>query len=55
LQDIRQRVTTKAWEAEVSPLLKAVARERLLKTQLAGEKSLADAVMICELWKLAVA
>jgi hypothetical protein len=35
-------------------LLEAVARERLAKTQQAG-KSLAGAVMICELWELAVA
>jgi hypothetical protein len=31
----------------------AVARERLLKTQQAG-KCLAGAVVICELWRLAV-
>jgi hypothetical protein len=36
-------------EVEESPLLEAVARKRL-----AG-KSLAGAVMICELWRLAVA
>jgi hypothetical protein len=41
-------------ESEESPLLKAVTRERLVKTQLA-EKGLADAVVICELWRLAVA
>jgi hypothetical protein len=34
--------------------LKAVARERLVKTQQAG-KGLADAVVICELWRLVVA
>jgi hypothetical protein len=34
-------------EAEESPLLEAVTRERLVKTQQAG-KRLADAVMICE-------
>jgi hypothetical protein len=41
-------------EAEESPLLEAVAREGLVKTQQAG-KGLADAVVICELWRLAVA
>jgi hypothetical protein len=41
-------------EAEESPLLEAVARERLVKTQQAG-KGLAGAVVICELWRLAVA
>jgi hypothetical protein len=37
-----------------SPLLEAVARERLAKTQQAG-KGVAVAVVICELWRLAVA
>jgi hypothetical protein len=41
-----------ASEVEKSPLLEAVARERLVKTQQA-EKSSADAVVICELWRLA--
>jgi hypothetical protein len=41
-------------EAEESPLLEVVAGKRLVKTQQAG-KGLAGAVMICELWKLAVA
>jgi hypothetical protein len=41
-------------EAEESPLLEAIAREWLVKTQQAGEGS-AGAVMICELWRLAVA
>jgi hypothetical protein len=41
-------------EAEDSPLLAAVTRERLVKTQEAG-KSLAGAVVICELRRLAVA
>jgi hypothetical protein len=41
-------------EAEESPLLEAFARERLVKTQQ-GEKGLACAVVICELWKLATA
>jgi hypothetical protein len=35
-------------------MLEAVARERLLKTQQAG-KFLAVAVVICEVWKLAIA
>jgi hypothetical protein len=39
---------------EGSPLLEAVTRERLVKTQQAG-KGLAGAVVICELWRLAVA
>jgi hypothetical protein len=41
-------------EAEESPLLEAVARERLVKTQEVG-KYLAGAVLICELWRLAMA
>jgi hypothetical protein len=41
-------------QAVESPLLEAVAREQLLKTQ-AGKKGLACAVAICELWRLAVA
>jgi hypothetical protein len=41
-------------EAEKSTQLEAVARERLVKTTQAG-KSLADAVVICELWRLSVA
>jgi hypothetical protein len=40
-------------EAEESPLLEAVARDQLVKTQQA-EKGLADAVVICELWRFAV-
>jgi hypothetical protein len=40
-------------EAEQSPLLEAVTRERLMKTQQAG-KGLAGTVVICELWWLAV-
>jgi hypothetical protein len=35
-------------------MFKAVAREQLVKTQQAG-KGLAGAVVICELWSLAVA
>jgi hypothetical protein len=46
--------TTLAREAEESPLLKSVARERLVKTQQA-EKGLASAVVICKLRRLAVA
>jgi hypothetical protein len=41
-------------EAEESPLLEAATREQLVKTQQAG-KELADAVEICELWRLTVA
>jgi hypothetical protein len=41
-------------EAEESSLLKAVTRERLVKTQQA-EKGLSDTVVICELWRLVVA
>jgi hypothetical protein len=41
-------------EAEEFPLLAAVARERLVKTQQAG-KRLAVAAVICELLRLAVA
>jgi hypothetical protein len=41
-------------EAEESPLLETVARERLVKTQQAG-KGLADAVFICEVWRIAIA
>jgi hypothetical protein len=40
-------------EAEESLLLEAIARERLVKTHQAG-KDLAGAVVICELWRLAV-
>jgi hypothetical protein len=41
-------------EAEESPLLEAIARERLVKTQQAG-KVLAGSVVICKVWSLAVA
>jgi hypothetical protein len=41
-------------EAEKSPLLEAVTRERLVKTEQAG-KGLAGSIVICELWRLAVA
>jgi hypothetical protein len=41
-------------EAESSALFEAVAKERMVKTEQAG-KSLAGAVVICELWRLAVA
>jgi hypothetical protein len=41
-------------KAEKIPLLEAVARERLVKTQQAG-KGLAGAVLICELWRLDIA
>jgi hypothetical protein len=38
-------------DAEESPLLGVVARERFVKTQQAL-KGVADTVMICELWRL---
>jgi hypothetical protein len=41
--------TTREREAEESPLLEAVARERLVKTQQAG-KDFAGAMVIYELW-----
>jgi hypothetical protein len=40
-------------EAVESPLLETIARERLVKTQQAI-KGLEGAVVICELWRLAV-
>jgi hypothetical protein len=40
-------------EAEESPPLEAVTWERLVKTQQTG-KLLADAVVICDLWRSAV-
>jgi hypothetical protein len=40
-------------EAEESPLIEAVTREQLMKTQQAG-KDLACAVVICKVWILAV-
>jgi hypothetical protein len=40
-------------EAEESPLLEAVIRKRLVKTQKAGKGQ--GAVVICDLWRLAVA
>jgi hypothetical protein len=41
-------------KAEKSPLLEALTRERLMKTQQAG-KGLACAVVICKMWRLAMA
>jgi hypothetical protein len=41
-------------EAEEFPLLEAVTWERLVKTQQAG-KDLACAVVICKVWRLAMA
>jgi hypothetical protein len=41
-------------EAEESSLSEAVARERLVKTQQAG-KGLANAVVICKVWRLLIA
>jgi hypothetical protein len=43
---------TSACKAKVSPLLEAFAKELLVKTWGQG---LAGAVVICELWRLAVA
>jgi hypothetical protein len=40
-------------EAEESPLLEAVNKERMVKTQQAG-KGLAGTVVVCELQRLAV-
>jgi hypothetical protein len=40
-------------EAAESPLLEAVARERLVKTQQAGKGS-AGVVVISKVWRLAV-
>jgi hypothetical protein len=45
---------TSGCKAEESPLLVAVARERLVKRQQAG-KGLSGAMVICGLWRLAVA
>jgi hypothetical protein len=44
----------RAREAKESPLLEAVAREQLMKTQQAG-KDFAGAVVISELWRFAFA
>jgi hypothetical protein len=44
---------TWAREAEESPFLEAIARERLFKTQQAG-KGIADPVVICKVWRLAM-
>jgi hypothetical protein len=41
-------------EAEECPMLEAVGRERQVKIQQA-ERGLAGSVMVCELWRLAVA
>jgi hypothetical protein len=41
-------------EAEESPLLEAFAREKLLETMQAG-KDLMGAVVICKVWRLAIA
>jgi hypothetical protein len=46
--DVRSR------EDEESPLLEANAREQVLKIQQAG-KGLASAVVICTVWRLAIA
>jgi hypothetical protein len=51
-----QAAVTRTWasEDEESPLLEAVAREWLMKTQQAG-KGLAGTVVICEVWKSSIA
>jgi hypothetical protein len=54
LRDSGQPAIAWAREAKESPLLEAVTRERLVKIQQAGHR-LADAVVICEMWRLAVA
>jgi hypothetical protein len=46
-------VRTRSHEDEESGMLETVVREGLVKTQQAG-KGLAGAVVICELWRLAV-
>jgi hypothetical protein len=51
LQVIRRTIRTRPLEAEESPLLQAVAKERLLKTQQAG-KGLA---VLAVIWRLTVA
>jgi hypothetical protein len=45
---------TREPEAEESPLLEAVARERMVKTQQAW-KGLTGAAVSCKVWRLAVA
>jgi hypothetical protein len=40
---------------KISFFLKAVARERSMKTQQAGKKNLAGAKVICKVWRLAIA
>jgi hypothetical protein len=45
---------TLACEVEDSPLLRSVVRKWLVKTKQAG-KGLVSAVVICEMWRLAVA
>jgi hypothetical protein len=54
VSSIRESVKKRDAETEESPLLEAVTRGRLVKTQQAG-KGLARAVVICELCRLAVA
>jgi hypothetical protein len=52
LEESRKGAAFRA-EAEESPLLEAVARERPVKTQQAG-KDFAGAVVICKVWKSAM-
>jgi hypothetical protein len=54
-ESVKKRVSWKgAAEVEESPLLETVTRELLVKTLRAG-KALVGAVVIGELWRLAVA
>jgi hypothetical protein len=52
LRDVHWTGSTRERKVEKSPLLKAVAMERLLKT---AKKGLTCVVVIYELWRLAVA
>jgi hypothetical protein len=54
LWDIRRTGRTWVRGAEESPLLEAVARERLLNILQAG-KDLVFAAVICKVWRSAVA
>jgi hypothetical protein len=54
LRDIRCTGRTWAREAEESPLLEAVVRERLLKTLKSGE-GLVFAAVVCKVWRLVMA
>jgi hypothetical protein len=47
------KIESERGEANESPLLEAVNREWLMKTQQAG-KSLAGTVVICKVWRLTI-